>query len=402
MTLITVGDININYEIQGSGKPLLMIMGLSFSLLDWGKKFTELLAKNYQLILFDNRDAGLTSPSPRPYSIVDMADDAAGLLDALNIPKAHVFGVSMGGAIAQQFALKYPDKLDKLILGCTMAGGKCSQMGDISGVMSGNLLDLLFTPTFIQANSQELAEFLAETTPFHSKGDALHRQIQAFNTHDTCDRLTDIRATTLILTGDRDIAIPPSNSDVLAAKIPHAQLEAIADAAHGFSFSHVDTTTNLIRHFLQEETNIEKTIMEDQREEIKKIFGTYAYYFNSLQPTKVAPFFHLPAILMTSGQVAVMQTSIEVLGVFAVLMDDLKDKSFKESKIIGDLQVTQLSDNQGQVIGVAKRFNDKDEEIEHFGFTYTLRKIQVQDRDRVTDEWKIIAGILHVPESLSK
>ena len=88
MTLIPVGDININYQVQGSGKPLLMIMGLSFSLLDWGNKLTKLLAKNYQLILFDNRDAGLTSPSPRPYSIADMADDAAGLLDALNIPKA--------------------------------------------------------------------------------------------------------------------------------------------------------------------------------------------------------------------------------------------------------------------------------------------------------------------------
>jgi 3-oxoadipate enol-lactonase len=196
MPKITVGDININYQIQGSGAPLLMIMGLSFSLLDWGKKFTELLAQHYQLILFDNRDAGLTSPSPRPYNISDMADDAAGLLDALNIPKAHVFGVSMGGAIAQQFALKYPDKLDKLILGCTMAGGNCSQMGDIGGVMNGNLLELLFTPTFIQNHHQELEEFLAETTPLHTKGEALQRQLQAFATHDTCDRLSDIQATT--------------------------------------------------------------------------------------------------------------------------------------------------------------------------------------------------------------
>jgi 3-oxoadipate enol-lactonase len=77
-----------------------MIIGLSFSLLDWSKKLTSLLAQNYQLILFDNRDAGLTSKSTCAYSISDMADDAAGLLDALKIPKAHVFGVSMGGAIA--------------------------------------------------------------------------------------------------------------------------------------------------------------------------------------------------------------------------------------------------------------------------------------------------------------
>jgi 3-oxoadipate enol-lactonase len=402
MTLITVGDININYQVQGSGKPLLMIMGLSFSLHDWGKKFTELLAKHYQLILFDNRDAGLTSPSPRLYSIVDMADDAAGLLDALNILKAHVFGVSMGGAIAQEFALKYPDKLDKLILGCTMAGGNCSQLGDIGGVINGNLLDLLFTPTFIQNHRQELTEFLAETTPLHSRDAAFQRQLQAFASHDVCDRLSNIRATTLILTGDSDIAIPPSNSDVLAAKIPDAKLEAIADASHGFSFSHVDTTIDLIDRFLQEQTNIEKKTMKDHREEIKKTFETYAYYFNSLQPTKVANFFHLPAMLMTSGQVAVMQTSIEVLGIFATLMDDLKDKEFKESKIIGDLLVTQLSDNQGQVVGIAKRFNEKDEEIEYFGFTYTLRKIQVTEKDKVTDKWMIIAGVLHEPEILSK
>jgi 3-oxoadipate enol-lactonase len=400
MTLITVSDIKINHEIQGSGEPLLMIMGLSFSLLDWGKNFTELLAKHYQLILFDNRDAGLTSQSLRPYTIVDMADDAAGLLDALNIPKAHVFGVSMGGAIAQQFALKYPKKIDKLILGCTMAGGKCRQLGDIGGVMNGNLLDLLFTPTFIQNHRQELTEFLAETTPLHSHDAALQRQLQAFASHDTCDTLSDIQATTLIITGDKDIAIPRSNSDVLAAKIPDAKLEIIADAAHGFSFSHPDTTAELIHLFLHQPSNKEKMIMQDQRTAILNTFGAYIQAFNSLEPTKILLFFHLPAMLITSQEVAVMEKPIEVLGVFAILMDDLKHKNFKESKIVGSLEVKQLSDNQGQVVGVAKRFNNKDEEIEHFGFTYILRKIQ--DKDKVEAEWKIIIGVLHEPETLSK
>jgi 3-oxoadipate enol-lactonase len=393
MPKITVSDIDINYEIQGSGAPLLMIMGLSFSLCDWGDKFTDLLAQHYQLILFDNRDAGLSSSSPRPYSIADMADDAAGLLDALNIPKAHVFGVSMGGAIAQQFALKYTHKLDKLILGCTMAGGACSQLGDISGVMNGNLSELLFTPTFIQNNRQELEEFLSKTTPLHSQGDALHRQMQAFGTHDTCDLLTDISASTLILTGDKDIAIPRSNSDLLAAKIPDAKLEIIADAAHGFSYSHPDIAADLIHLFLQQPTNIEKKIMQNPINDILRSFGAYAQTFNLLDPKQVEPFFKVPAMLMTSSEVAVMQNSGEVCKVFKKLMNELRKKKFKESKIIGSLKVTQLSDNQGQVVGVAKRFDVEDKEIEHFGFTYTLRKVETK--------WKIIAGVLYEPETFS-
>jgi 3-oxoadipate enol-lactonase len=401
MKQITVGDININYEIQCSGVPLLMIMGLSFSLRDWGKKFTELLAQHYQLILFDNRDAGLTSKSTRPYNIADMVDDAAGLLDALNIPKVHVFGVSMGGAIAQQFALKYPDKLDKLILGCTIAGGNCSQPGDISGVMSGNLLDVLFTPTFIQNHQQELAELFTKTTPFHSQESALQRQLQAFATHDTCDTLSDIKAPTLVITGDKDMTIPPSNSNLLAAKIPNAKLEIIADAAHGFSYSHPEIATNLIHLFLQQPSHLETMIMKDQLKEILNTFVAYIQAFNLLEPTKVLPFFHLPAMLITSTEVAVMEKPIEVLGVFAILMDDLKHKNFKESKIIGSLEVKQLSENQGQVVGVAKRFDRSDAEIEHFGFTYTLRKIQVKDKDEIKEKWTIISGVLYEPETFS-
>jgi 3-oxoadipate enol-lactonase len=392
MNQITVGDIDINHEIQGSGAPLLMIMGLSFSLRDWGKKFTDLLAQHYQLILFDNRDAGLTSQSTRPYNIVDMADDAAGLLDALKIPKAHVFGVSMGGAIAQQFALKYPDKLNKLILGCTMAGGTCSQPGDISGVMSGNLSPLLFTPTFIQNHQQELAEFITATTPFHSKGEALQRQLQAFATHDTCDTLADIKAPTLILTGDNDIAIPRSNSDLLVAKIPNSKLAVIVDAAHGFSYSHPDTTADLIQLFLQQSPNLEKNIMNNQLDAIRKTFIEYADAFNLLDPTKVEPFFKTPSIMMNSELVVVLKESKEVIGLFTVFMDKLRKEKFKESKILS-LQVSQLSDNQGLVVGVAKRFNQADMEMEHFGFTYTMRKVE--------DKWKIIAGVLHEPKTLS-
>jgi hypothetical protein len=132
--------------------------------------------------------------------------------------------------------------------------------------------------------------------------------------------------------------------------------------------------------------------MKDQRTDIQKTFGEYLLAFNTLKPTEVESFLHLPSMLMTSEQVVVMQETDEVLRVFNILMERLKCKNFAESKIIGSLQVTQLSDNQGLVVGAAKRFDKKKQEIEHFGFTYTLRKVE--------DKWKIIAGILHDPETL--
>lgn len=251
MLKISVGELNVNYQIQGTGEPLLLIIGLSFSLRDWGTVFPDLLAQHYKVILFDNRDAGETSQSTHPYTIAQMADDAASLLNALGEPKAHVFGVSMGGMIAQHVALSHADKLNKLILGCTAAGGTCSQFGDVSGLLTGNIVDLLFTPRFIQTHQPELKKLVQTTTPFHSQGLVLQRQIQAMNTHDTCDLLDKITAPTLVITGDRDPVIPPQNSAFLAQKIPGAQQVTITDASHGFCFSHPDTTAAALIDFLQ-------------------------------------------------------------------------------------------------------------------------------------------------------
>ncbi len=251
MPKIPVGDLTINYQIQGKGEPLLMIMGFSFSLLDWGTRLPELLAQHYKVILFDNRDAGETSRSTKPYTIEQMAADAAGLLDALGESRVHVFGISMGGMIAQYFALNYPDKLNKLILGCTMAGGACSQPGAFSNLSNGNVLELLFTPEFIQQHQTELATFLQTTMPFHSKGEALTRQFYAMSSHNTCDLLGKITAPTLVITGDRDRVIPPQNSDILTQKMLGAKEAIIKDAAHAFCFSHPDSTATTIINFLE-------------------------------------------------------------------------------------------------------------------------------------------------------
>jgi len=251
MPKITVGGLNVNYQIRGTGDPLLLIIGLSFSLLDWGTQFPELLSQHYKVILFDNRDAGATSQATHPYTLAQMADDAASLLVALGEPKAHVFGVSMGGMIAQHFALKHADKLNKLILGCTAAGGTCSEFGDASGLLTGNLLPLLFTPEFIRDHQPDLTKLLQTTTPFHSQGGALQRQLQAMQTHDTCNLLGKITAPTLVITGDRDPVIPPHNSDFLAKNIPGAKQVTIEGASQGFCVSHPDDTATALIDFLQ-------------------------------------------------------------------------------------------------------------------------------------------------------
>src|SRR5580658_704319 len=112
----------IYWDEQGDGAPLLLIMGLGYSSALWHRT-RPLLSQRYRTIAFDNRGVGLSDVPPGPYSIAAMASDAAAVLDAAGIARAHVFGISMGGMIAQEFALQYPTRTRSLILGCTSSGG---------------------------------------------------------------------------------------------------------------------------------------------------------------------------------------------------------------------------------------------------------------------------------------
>src|SRR5215471_5487233 len=123
MPKLRVSDINVHYDVSGSGEPLLLIMGLGASSAAWEPELVEELAKAFRTITFDNRGTGQSDKPDKPYSIEMFADDAAGVLDGLKIPRAHIFGVSMGGMISQEFALRHPNKTATLTLGCTTAGG---------------------------------------------------------------------------------------------------------------------------------------------------------------------------------------------------------------------------------------------------------------------------------------
>jgi len=123
MPKVKVNDIQIYYEVHGAGFPLVMIMGVGGNINWWDPRLVEGLSKKFKVVIFDNRGTGHTDTSDREYTIKLFANDTAGLMDALGISRFHVFGISMGGMIAQELVLNYPGKVEKLVLCSTNCGG---------------------------------------------------------------------------------------------------------------------------------------------------------------------------------------------------------------------------------------------------------------------------------------
>ncbi|MGW8322247.1 MAG: alpha/beta fold hydrolase, partial [Thermodesulfobacteriota bacterium] len=164
MPFCRVGDLQVHYRIVGEGPPLVLIMGLSGDL-TWWEPLVEELERDFRLVLFDNRGSGLTDMPEGKYSIPMFANDTAGVMACLGIPRAHVFGVSMGGMIAQELVLLYPDRVDRLVLGCTHSGGDGFTMPSAEAIQKMTLtrgraleeiareaMSILFAPEFMQQN----------------------------------------------------------------------------------------------------------------------------------------------------------------------------------------------------------------------------------------------------------
>ncbi|MHA1595260.1 MAG: alpha/beta fold hydrolase [Candidatus Baldrarchaeia archaeon] len=264
MPYARVRDINIFYETHGQGFPLVMIMGLGANKDWWPPPMISELSKKYKLILFDNRGAGRSDKPDVPYTIRMFADDTVGLMDALGIEKAHIFGVSMGGMIAQEVAINYPERVEKLILGCTTCGGKrfvppseevLQSLMKVPSVPPEEaarkyIVPTLFTKEIIEKR-KDLVEFFVKVyciapTPEH----AYRRQLEAILRHDTCDRLHKIKAPTLILHGEEDVLLPPENSKILAELIPNSKLVIFKGTGHGFIAEAVDEVCKTILEFL--------------------------------------------------------------------------------------------------------------------------------------------------------
>ena len=246
-------DVALYYELRGDrGTPLLLIAGYGATLAGWRRALVDCLATTHRVILFDNRGAGNSGKPHESYTMTQFADDTAAVLDAVGIDAAHVIGVSMGGMIAQNFALRHPQRVRGLILCCTIPAGPESPaiVGPSEEVLATltaprtddkaqdlrNLWPILYAPRFIEQNGELLEEMLKQKIAYPEPPQyALENQMHAVvETHDVLDRLGEIGQPTLVLTGTEDVLVPPQNSRLIAERIPHARLIEYADAGHGF------------------------------------------------------------------------------------------------------------------------------------------------------------------------
>ena len=259
-----VGDIDIEYYVEGEGPPLLMIMGWIGNARFWGEAFLERLRPHFQIIRLSNRGTGLTDKPGGDYGIRLMADDAAGLLRELGVQRAHVLGISMGGMIAQELALNHSQMIQGLVLGCTTCGfshGVPPSAEIVTGTgQSGALTPqdrirrfLLATVTqeFLERADQAFwrwltATWLAAPTSLETIG----RHFVAMQEFDTYERLSQIEAPTFIIHGDKDILVPVENAEVLRRRIEGSQVRIVPGVAHMFFWEKPEESSEAIVEFL--------------------------------------------------------------------------------------------------------------------------------------------------------
>ena len=268
MPIIEVNDIHMYIESHGEGFPLFMILGLSCDVNWWTPEIIEAMAKNFKTIVFDNRGIGQSDKPEINYSIKMFADDTVGLMNALNIEKAHVLGLSMGGFIAQEIALSYPERVEKLILCCTHCGGAKALAPSNEAMnfllnppekpieFANSFIPLLFTRTFIERNPDFIESYKQRMLRIPFNLGLYKRQLQAMS-FNAARRIKNINIPTLILHGKEDILLPPGNAEILAKGIPNARKVILDNTAHFLFQPDTEKVTTLISEFLTKKVELE-------------------------------------------------------------------------------------------------------------------------------------------------
>jgi pimeloyl-ACP methyl ester carboxylesterase len=263
MSMAKAGDLNMEYYVEGMGPPLLMIMGLGGQASSWGDPVLEGLQNQFTTIRFSNRGTGATDKPGTGFTVPQFAADAAALMSAIGIEKAHVFGISMGGMIAQELVLNHPERVQGLVLGCTNCGPAHSvsvaaqtiaQFGQIMQLPVQQRIQRYWETCVTHEFMEQRADFLqgiveagmATPTPMETFG----MQFSAVQSFDTYDRLPTIDSPTLILHGDQDLLVPVANADILHERIPGSHVRIVEGTGHCFFWERPDEVVEEVVGFL--------------------------------------------------------------------------------------------------------------------------------------------------------
>ena len=248
----------IHWDEQGQGEPVLLIMGLGYPSYLWHRT-RPALNERYRTIALDNRGSGQSDAPPGPYSIALMASDAAAALDAAELESAHVFGLSMGGMIAQEFALQYPARVRSLILGCTAPGGPNAVRAEkrVSEILMARDMNpedhaRAMRPYVYDSSTpvERIEEDLAIRRQWFPRPEAYMAQLQGIFAWESYDRLPGVSAPTLVIHGETDQLVPVGNGKVIAARIPGAKLVTLPRASHIFITDQPESSLKAIMDFL--------------------------------------------------------------------------------------------------------------------------------------------------------
>jgi pimeloyl-ACP methyl ester carboxylesterase len=255
--------IGIAYEVRGDGPPLLLLNHLGASRLGWRDEFLDDLSRSFTLVLPDHRGTGASDKPRSAWSIRDLAFDNLGVLDALGVSRAHLLGLSMGGAIAQELILCAPERVDRLILVGTFCGWphavrpepsvmELLQPGSDRSLAEQirRSLPAYYSPGFIRRNEDYLVALTMRATR-DTPPATLLRHSEAVDSFDTYDRLPGVRQPTLVLHGVADAVIPSRNAEILVARLPHAVLRLMPDVGHIPTTEEPELTARLVREFCE-------------------------------------------------------------------------------------------------------------------------------------------------------
>jgi pimeloyl-ACP methyl ester carboxylesterase len=254
----------MQYDVRGSGEALLLIPGFASGAWSWSWQTPE-LSKTFEVITFD--PIGISRSTIRDGEVVSIpaiAKDIAGLIDSLGLGRVNVLGISFGGFVAQEFALRFPGRVQRLILASTSFGGSnhvapstpvLSAFASTEGLNSADrirkYMTVAFRPEFVRMNEEAVDEFCRLREQNNVPREIYMQQLQAALNFDVENELSTITADTLVITGDDDIVVPPENSSNLAACIPGANLETISGSGHMVFVEKADEFNRIVSQFLK-------------------------------------------------------------------------------------------------------------------------------------------------------